>query len=157
MYQNAGLILVFLRFFQARDVLKVGAVLTVVEGLLILMLVTLYWPLIGLSWQTTPSAQVQVIASEAADVPEIWPLHCSTLLRVFNSRYTTPMAPKLFTSSVPKEILLHRLALSMLLSLLLAILASSPPHSISHVGTGHIQQALHTSGIQVDTAQINKK
>ena len=89
------------------------------------MLVTLYWPLIGLSWQTTPSAQVQVIASEAADVPEIWPLHCSTLLRVFNSRYTTPMAPKLFTSSVPKEILLHRLALSMLLSLLSAILASS--------------------------------
>jgi solute carrier family 13 (sodium-dependent dicarboxylate transporter), member 2/3/5 len=73
-YQNTGLILGYsYGFFQANDLLKVGAVLTVVEGLLILMLVTLYWPLIGLSWQTTPSAQVQVIASEAADVPEIWP------------------------------------------------------------------------------------
>ena len=114
--------------------LKVGAVLTVVEGLLILMLVTLYWPLIGLSCEL-PSAQVQVIASEAADVPEIWPL--AALLRVFNSRYTTPMAPKLFTSSVPKEILLHRLALSMLLSLLLNPHFISAPHSISHVGWTH--------------------
>jgi solute carrier family 13 (sodium-dependent dicarboxylate transporter), member 2/3/5 len=70
-YQNTGLILGYsYGFFQAKDVLKVGAVLTVVEGLLILALVTLYWPLIGLSWRPTPSAQVQVISSDAADISE---------------------------------------------------------------------------------------
>jgi anion transporter len=69
-YQNSGLILGYsFGFFQAKDVVKVGAVLTAVEGLLILVLVTLYWPLIGLSWRTGPPAQAQVISSHAADVP----------------------------------------------------------------------------------------
>jgi hypothetical protein len=30
--------------------LKIGAVLTVVEGVILFFLVPLYWPLIGLSW-----------------------------------------------------------------------------------------------------------
>jgi len=38
------------RFFTGKDLLKVGAVLTIVEGLFIVVLVPLYWPLIGLAW-----------------------------------------------------------------------------------------------------------
>jgi len=35
-------------YFQGRDVLKVGAVLTVIESAILLLLVPFYWPLIGL-------------------------------------------------------------------------------------------------------------
>ncbi len=35
-------------YFEAKDLLKVGAVLTLVESLILLLLVPLYWPLIGL-------------------------------------------------------------------------------------------------------------
>jgi anion transporter len=41
-------------YFEARDLLKVGALLSVVEGLFIMVLVSLYWPLIGLPWRFTP-------------------------------------------------------------------------------------------------------
>jgi di/tricarboxylate transporter len=37
--------------FGMRDLIIVGALLTLVEGLFLCTLVTLYWPLIGLSWQ----------------------------------------------------------------------------------------------------------
>jgi di/tricarboxylate transporter len=36
--------------FDAKDLFKVGPVLTVIEGLLLMALVPLYWPLIGLHW-----------------------------------------------------------------------------------------------------------
>ena len=51
MYQNTALILGYsYGFFTAKDLLKVGAVLTVTEGLFIMVLVPIYWPLIGLAW-----------------------------------------------------------------------------------------------------------
>ena len=71
LYQSTPLILGYsYGFFTVKDLLKVGAILTVVEGLLILVLVPLYWPQIGLSWRTTSPAQVNVI-SYVSDIPEI--------------------------------------------------------------------------------------
>jgi hypothetical protein len=68
LYQNTALIFGYsYGFFTTRDLLKVGAVLTVVEGLLIMVLVPLYWPLIGLSW-TTPSAAQHSVPAEAVSV-----------------------------------------------------------------------------------------
>jgi sodium-dependent dicarboxylate transporter 2/3/5 len=37
-------------YFEGKDLLKVGAVLTLVEGAILLGLVRVYWPLIGLPW-----------------------------------------------------------------------------------------------------------
>jgi len=49
-YQSAVLVVGYsYGYFDARDMLKVGAALTIVESLIILLLVPLYWPLIGLS------------------------------------------------------------------------------------------------------------
>jgi sodium-dependent dicarboxylate transporter 2/3/5 len=49
-YQATALILGYsYGFFTSKDLLKVGAVLTIVEGLFIVVLVSLYWPLIGLA------------------------------------------------------------------------------------------------------------
>jgi anion transporter len=51
-YQNTGLVVGHsYGVFTSKDVLKVGAVLSLVEGLFILLLVSLYWPLIGLPWR----------------------------------------------------------------------------------------------------------
>jgi di/tricarboxylate transporter len=35
-------------YFEAKDLLRVGFVLTVVESLVLMVLVPLYWPLIGI-------------------------------------------------------------------------------------------------------------
>lgn len=37
-------------YFQAKDFFKLGVVLTVIEGVLLVGLVWFYWPLIGLNW-----------------------------------------------------------------------------------------------------------
>jgi anion transporter len=37
-------------YFQAKDFFKIGVVLTVIEGVLLVLLVQFYWPLIGMSW-----------------------------------------------------------------------------------------------------------
>lgn|SRR5882724_408599 len=51
-YQHPVLVLGYsYGYFQGKDVLKVGAVLTLVEGLILMGLVPLYWPLIGLPWR----------------------------------------------------------------------------------------------------------
>jgi anion transporter len=51
MYQSSVLVQGFsYGYFTARDMLKIGFVLTVVEGVILFFLVPLYWPLIGLSW-----------------------------------------------------------------------------------------------------------
>jgi solute carrier family 13 (sodium-dependent dicarboxylate transporter), member 2/3/5 len=51
MYQSSVLIQGFsYGYFTARDLLKVGLVLTIIEGIVLFFLVPLYWPLIGLSW-----------------------------------------------------------------------------------------------------------
>jgi anion transporter len=56
-------------YFDARDLLKVGALLSVIEGLFIMVLVPLYWPLIGLSWRSTPQvAALPVTAPLASGV-----------------------------------------------------------------------------------------
>ena len=50
-YQSAVLILGYsYGYFQGKDLIRVGFVLTVVEGLILLFLVPFYWPLIGLQW-----------------------------------------------------------------------------------------------------------
>ena len=54
-YQSTALMMGYsYGFFQTRDLAKVGMVLTVVQGFLILVLVPVYWPLIGLPWRSTP-------------------------------------------------------------------------------------------------------
>jgi solute carrier family 13 (sodium-dependent dicarboxylate transporter), member 2/3/5 len=56
-YQSTAIVLAYsYGFFQPKDLLKVGAVLTVVEGLFILLLVPFYWSLIGLPWRHDSSA-----------------------------------------------------------------------------------------------------
>jgi di/tricarboxylate transporter len=49
-YQSAVMIVGYsYGFFAARDLLKIGALLTVVEFLIVIVLVPLYWPLIGIN------------------------------------------------------------------------------------------------------------
>ena len=51
-YQSAVLILGYsYGYFEAKDLIRVGAVLTVVEGLILAFLVPFYWPLLGLHWR----------------------------------------------------------------------------------------------------------
>jgi di/tricarboxylate transporter len=48
-YQSAVMIVGYsYGFFAARDLLKIGALLTVVEFLIVIVLVPFYWPLIGI-------------------------------------------------------------------------------------------------------------
>jgi di/tricarboxylate transporter len=48
-YQHNGLVLAYAYgVLQVRDVLKFAAIMTAVQGLFILLLVTLYWPIIGI-------------------------------------------------------------------------------------------------------------
>jgi len=50
-YQSSVMILGYAYgYFEGKDLLKVGLVLTIVEGLIVMFLVPLYWPLIGLQW-----------------------------------------------------------------------------------------------------------
>lgn len=50
-YQSAVLIQGFAYgFFDDKDMFKVGLALTIVEGLILWLLVPIYWPLIGLNW-----------------------------------------------------------------------------------------------------------
>jgi di/tricarboxylate transporter len=50
-YQSSVLILGYsYGYFSTRDLLKVSLTLTVVEGFLLMVLVPLYWPIIGLNW-----------------------------------------------------------------------------------------------------------
>jgi sodium-dependent dicarboxylate transporter 2/3/5 len=51
MYQSSVLIQGFAYgYFDSRDMFKVGLALTIIEGIILFLLVPLYWPLIGLSW-----------------------------------------------------------------------------------------------------------
>jgi solute carrier family 13 (sodium-dependent dicarboxylate transporter), member 2/3/5 len=50
-YQSSVLVLGYAYGqFDGKDMLKVGAVLTIAEGLIVMCLVPIYWPLIGLQW-----------------------------------------------------------------------------------------------------------
>ena len=50
-YESAVLVVGYsYGYFSNRDMLKVGAMLSVVTALILLLLVPLYWPLIGISW-----------------------------------------------------------------------------------------------------------
>jgi len=50
-YQSAVLVLGYsYGYFEGRDLLKVGAALTIIQAALMMALVPLYWPLIGLNW-----------------------------------------------------------------------------------------------------------
>ena len=49
LYQSAVLVVGYsYGYFTARDLLKVGAALTIVESLILMLLVPFYWPLIGI-------------------------------------------------------------------------------------------------------------
>jgi di/tricarboxylate transporter len=49
-YQSAVLILGYsYGYYQPKDLFKIGGTLAVVEFLILMLLVTLYWPLIGLA------------------------------------------------------------------------------------------------------------
>jgi solute carrier family 13 (sodium-dependent dicarboxylate transporter), member 2/3/5 len=41
-------------YFQASDFFKIGVVLTLIEGVLLVLLVKFYWPLIGMNWLRQP-------------------------------------------------------------------------------------------------------
>jgi di/tricarboxylate transporter len=50
-YQSSVLVLGYsYGYFEGKDLIKVGLLLTVVQGVLLILLVETYWPLIGLSW-----------------------------------------------------------------------------------------------------------
>jgi sodium-dependent dicarboxylate transporter 2/3/5 len=50
-YQSSVLILGYsYGYFEGKDLLKVGAILTLVESLVLMVLASVYWPLIGLHW-----------------------------------------------------------------------------------------------------------
>jgi anion transporter len=69
-YQSNSLVLGYsFGYFEGKDVLKVGTILTLVEGLILMVLVPLYWPLIGLPWRVTPAAQVATAAPAAEVAP----------------------------------------------------------------------------------------
>jgi hypothetical protein len=54
-------------YFSATDLFKVGAILTVIEGIFIMMLVPIYWPLVGLSWNLeTPEHHAMSVQIERA-------------------------------------------------------------------------------------------
>jgi di/tricarboxylate transporter len=49
LYQSAVLVVGYsYGYFSLRDLFKVGAALTIVEWLILMLLVPLYWPLIGI-------------------------------------------------------------------------------------------------------------
>jgi di/tricarboxylate transporter len=37
-------------YFQVKDFIKVGALMTLIQGVLLLLIIRTYWPLIGLNW-----------------------------------------------------------------------------------------------------------
>jgi anion transporter len=43
-------------YFTGRDLLKVAGILTLIEGIILMVLVPLYWPLIGLPWRNASPA-----------------------------------------------------------------------------------------------------
>jgi di/tricarboxylate transporter len=50
-YQSSVLILGYsYGYFEAKDLIKVGLILSIVEGIILMFLVPFYWPLIGLHW-----------------------------------------------------------------------------------------------------------
>jgi hypothetical protein len=70
-YQNSILMLGYAYgYFQGRDLLKVGGILTLVEGLFLLLVVPLYWPLIGVPWRTTPAVPSYASAALVPPTPD---------------------------------------------------------------------------------------
>jgi di/tricarboxylate transporter len=59
-------------YFTARDLLKVAGILTLVEGIVLMVLVPLYWPLIGLPWR---DASPVPSLMRSADTPPAVALH----------------------------------------------------------------------------------
>jgi di/tricarboxylate transporter len=50
-YQSTVLVLGYsYGYFTAKDLFKIGCVLTAIEGILLMVLVPIYWPMIGLNW-----------------------------------------------------------------------------------------------------------
>ena len=50
-YQSSVIVMGYsFGYFDGRDLLKYGAVLTIIQALILMLIVQFYWPLIGLSW-----------------------------------------------------------------------------------------------------------
>jgi len=50
-YQSSILVMGYsYGYFDSHDLLKYGAVLAVIQGLILMLIVPLYWPLVGLAW-----------------------------------------------------------------------------------------------------------
>jgi hypothetical protein len=77
-YQAAYVILAYsYGYFSASSLLKVGAILTLVEGLFITLLVPLYWPMVGLSWNIEPTEQRVVSVQAETTLVETTDSHAS--------------------------------------------------------------------------------
>jgi anion transporter len=106
-YQHTGLVLGYAYgVLQVRDVLKFAAIMTVVQGLFILLLVTLYWPIIGLHWHATPPAAVAPSPIAAASVlpPDASPWNKELLLPTAAVPVVTPLPSGIY---VPGAAALH--------------------------------------------------
>ena len=69
-YQSSVLIYGYSHgYFTARDLLKVAGILTLVEGVILMVLVPLYWPLSGLPWRN--ASPVPALTRSAAALPTI--------------------------------------------------------------------------------------
>ena len=82
-YQSSALIYGYSHgYFTARDLLKVAGILTLVEGVILMVLVPLYWPLIGLPWRdVAPVPALHVALRRSPQLP-CAPLEC--LRRAWN-------------------------------------------------------------------------
>lgn len=96
LYQATSLILGYsFGFFTVKDLLKVGGILTLAEGLLVMILVPTYWPLIGLPWVMTPPAQAQVLSrpAESASVEKAMHHIVSRPLTHSSAKGVSPVPP----------------------------------------------------------------
>ena len=51
-YESAVLVVGYsYGYFEAKDFFRLGIILTIVEGVLLVLLVQFYWPLIGVHWR----------------------------------------------------------------------------------------------------------
>ena len=99
-------------YFDVKAFLKISAVMTVAQALILLLLVTFYWPLIGLSWRAIPEGAAAVTSAVAAapvvttDAPQ-WKK--DLLLPVAAAPVVTPLPSGLY---VPGAAALHTAGVS---------------------------------------------
>lgn len=135
-YQNSILILGYsYGYFTARDMLKVGGILTLIEGVFLMILVPVYWPMVGLHWTTKPPSQIQ---SSSKPVNEA-PVFTSVINRALDEQ-----SDRLLSAAPP-----GRLSAAPLLSI--GLKDASPTHFEPHVEDWH---AIKNSMAPLDFAEF---